>query len=121
MLRLCLAVVWLPRSALRCPARAPLRQSVGVVAFEPQPDEASPEPGPPHAEPPEWRAVFASLRAGMTLDEVTAACGQPAAVGGTDQILLTYRPADGVELQIAMNPHLVSVHQNMQGARFRLV
>ena len=58
---------------------------------------------------------------GMTLDEVTAAVGQPSEIRGSSETVLVYRPASGVEVHVVAAPTVIAVKQMMDAATLELV
>jgi hypothetical protein len=68
-----------------------------------------------------WPAKFGQIRKGMTLDDVTGLIGQPVEIRGDERTVLVYRPAPGVEINIAASPRVVAVQQIMDGATLDLV
>jgi len=71
--------------------------------------------------PPDWRSTFEQLRREMSVNEVIARLGQPAAIRGEEEMLLIYEPAPGVVLHVVMAPRLVAVRQLMEGATLDLL
>jgi hypothetical protein len=65
---------------------------------------------------PGWREKFKQLKRDMTTDEITAIVGQPVEIQGEDEMILIYRPEEGVLIHVKMAPRLVSVQQIMDGA-----
>ena len=68
-----------------------------------------------------WRARFESLHAGMTLNEITEAVGQPAEIGGETGMVLVYRPSSGVTVHVLASPRLTAVKLLTEGAELDLV
>lgn len=64
---------------------------------------------------------FRKLRRGMSVDEVTAAVGQPARIRGEVETVLEYRLDAGVVVLVRMGPKLLSVQRVMEGATLDLV
>ena len=70
---------------------------------------------------PRWRTTFSALEVGMSIDAVTKAVGQPDSISGGDPIVLTYHPAQGVQVIVKAAPTLVSVAAEVEGAVVDLV
>ena len=64
---------------------------------------------------------FRKLRRGMSVDEVTAAVGQPARIRGEAETVLEYRLDRDVVVLVRMGPKLLSVQRVMEGATLDLV
>ncbi|MDH5178644.1 MAG: VIT domain-containing protein [Gammaproteobacteria bacterium] len=52
---------------------------------------------------------FRNLKKGMSIDEVVEQIGQPENITGSEEMMMIYRPAAGIEVQVVMGPKLTAV------------
>ncbi|MDQ7826838.1 MAG: VIT domain-containing protein [Candidatus Eremiobacteraeota bacterium] len=69
----------------------------------------------------EWQKAFRALRKGMTVNEIVAAVGQPLEIKGDDEMMLVYKPQEGVVVHVLAAPRLTAVKQIMEGAELDLL
>lgn len=68
-----------------------------------------------------WKERFFSLRHEMTVNEIITVVGQPIEIQGNEEMILVYRPEDGVVIHVRVAPKLISVQQIMAGAALDLL
>ena len=96
-------------------------EEVGVVTFgAPMLGRAVEEPKPARSR---TATTLGQVRRGMTIDQVTAALGQPDAVTGGAPLALVYRMADGTEVRVCVagTEGVVSVRQRAGDADLELL